>query len=122
MRAPRRASSKASSSLSTGASRRSAGTGSVRVPSSVRTVITVFSLIWRPVIAWVALSTTSVSGVTWPLTMASPSPQAALMCTSPRAPVTGCAVKSTPAASAGTSSCTTTARRTEAESTRCQAR
>ena len=53
-----------------------------------------------------------VSGVTSPPTIASPSPQAALITASLRLPVSGLAVNRMPAASAGTSSCTTTARAT----------
>lgn len=50
-----------------------------------------------------------VVGVTMPLTTASPSPALASMMDSARAPVMGLAVKSTPAASAGTRRCTMTA-------------
>ena len=59
-----------------------------------------------------ALLTVSVSGVTAPETTASPSPQAAVIINSPRFPFTGLAVNITPAAAAGTSSWTTTARAT----------
>ncbi|GAB2958037.1 hypothetical protein GCM10027184_01190 [Saccharothrix stipae] len=53
--------------------------------------------------------TTYSSGVTVPPTRASPRPGAALTTVSVREPVTGLAVNSTPAASAGTIRCTTTA-------------
>ena len=52
---------------------------------------------------------TKRSGVTWPDTTASPKPGLASMTISSRAPVTGLAVNITPAISAGTICCTTTA-------------
>ena len=57
-------------------------------------------------------ATTTVSGVTWPLTIASPSPHAALITTRSGSPLTGSTVNRIPAASAGTRRCTTTARLT----------
>ena len=78
------------------------------LPAS-RTVITSLSAISCDSIARVCLSTMNVSGVTCPPTIASPSPQAALIITLSRAPVRGLAVKRMPATSAGTSCCTTTA-------------
>jgi hypothetical protein len=60
----------------------------------------------------VALSATISSGLTRPLTSASPSPQVALITISSAAPVSGLTVKQTPAAVAGAISCTTTARLT----------
>ena len=66
-------------------------TGSSCVPLWVRTVITSFSVISYVVMAPLTLSTTTVSGVTCPPTMASPSPQAALIITCLCAPVSGSA-------------------------------
>jgi len=55
----------------------------------------------RPRLA-TALRTTHSSAVASPETRLSPRPRTALMTTSDRSPVTGLAVKATPAASAGT--------------------
>ena len=66
--------------------------------------------------------TVMVSGVTAPETIASPSPQAPVIITSSRRPVTGLAVNITPAASANTNSCTITARATSSGAMFCLAR
>ena len=60
--------------------------------------------------------------VTAPLTTASPRPHAAASTISSRRPVVGFAVNITPAASASTISCTTTASATSAGSIPCRAR
>ena len=63
----------------------------------------------RSRIFWVALSTTKWSGLTAPETTASPRPGLASMTASCRLPVTGFAVKRTPATAASTIRWTTTA-------------
>jgi hypothetical protein len=70
----------------------------------------------------VCVRTTKWSGSTAPLTTASPSPGLASMTLCPRAPVTGSAVKSTPATAASTIRCTTTASSVRAWSTRLRVR
>ena len=76
----------------------------LRVPPFDRTVIMSLSAISCDPITPVGFSMVSVSGVTCPPTIASPSPQAALIITWSRDPVIGFAVKRMPATSAGTSS------------------
>jgi hypothetical protein len=66
----------------------------------------------RSTISPVAVSTTKWSGLTAPETIASPRPGLASMTAWRRRPVSGLAVKSTPAIVASTISCTATARRT----------
>ncbi|MBK8796528.1 MAG: hypothetical protein IPM07_09220 [Anaerolineales bacterium] len=70
----------------------------------------------------VDFATTTVSGVTSPPTIASPSPHAALITSWLRSPSSGLAVKRMPAASASTIVCTTTARLTSLGSMPCRAR
>ncbi len=82
----------------------------------------VFSATWRWMILPSARLTIIVSGVTAPDTIASPSPQAALITTWLRCPWIGLAVNMTPAASAITNSCTTTARATVSGAIACRAR
>ena len=72
--------------------------------------MTAFSAVARDRTRPVAFSTTRSSVVTAPPTTASPSPHAAAITTSSRTPVVAFAVNMTPAASASTISCTTTAR------------
>ena len=72
----------------------------------------IFSAVCRELITLRRLSSTRSSVFTWPLTTASPRPQAALITSSSRRPLAGFAVNITPAASASTICCTTTARLT----------
>ena len=70
----------------------------------------------------VRLSSTKWSGLTDPLTTASPRPGLASMTVSPRRPVTGLTVNITPATAESTIRCTTTASRVSAWSIRLRTR
>ena len=84
-------------------------TSSIRTPwSPSETICCSFGPMMASDTARSALSTMYVSGVTWPLTTASPRPKLALMTISLRSPVAGLAVKMMPATSDGTITCTTT--------------
>ena len=109
MRAPIAASSAADASSSTGSRRRPSGTGRSVVPAPVATVMTSLPAVVRVTTRPVAVSTARSSVVTVPETTDSPRPHAALMAVRSRRPVVGSAVNITPAASASTISCTTTA-------------
>ena len=109
---PSLVSSAAAASSSTGSRRRSAGTSASAVPSAAYAVITALSDVLRSSTRPSALASTRSSVFTVPPTTDSPSPQAAEITASWRRPLVGFAVNSTPAASASTISCTTTARLT----------
>src|SRR3954451_2748368 len=87
------------------------GTGNSRTPPGAATVMRRLSAIVCARIARSSRPRTIASGVTVPATTLSPRPHAALTRTSSRAPVTGFALKTTPAASAGMSCWTRTAAR-----------
>ena len=116
---PRRTNSATWASFSTRALCRDIVTGCSAVPSAVGTVITALSATSICLTFPVALSAMIVSGDTNPPTIASPKPQAALITTSSRLPFIGLAVNMTPAASARTMTCTTTARLTASWSMPC---
>ncbi len=90
--------------------------------SPAYTVMTALSAVVRADTRRPAFSTTTSSVVTVPPTTDSPSPHAADSTTSSRRPLVGFAVNITPAASASTIRCTTTASATSAGSIPCRAR
>jgi hypothetical protein len=92
------------------------------VRSCAYTVITALSAVVRDATRRPAFSTTRSSVVTLPPTTDSPRPHAAESTSSSRRPLVGFAVNITPAASASTIRCTTTARASSAGSIPCRAR